>query len=114
VSRLLGAEIPSEEQRALLLRVGVETESAPAGTRIHVAAEPKPLVVDPGSEEILIAVVPTWRRDMAIEADVAEEVARVRGYETTPAHLPDTLMPAYRPSPCASGTSYARPLPVPD
>ena len=99
VSRLLGAEIPSEEQRALLLRVGVETESAPAGTRIHVAAEPKPLVVDPGSEEILIAVVPTWRRDMAIEADVAEEVARVRGYETTPAHLPDTLMPAYRPSP---------------
>ena len=46
-----------------------------------------------------MAVVPTWRRDLAIEADVAEEVARVRGYETTPAHLPDTLMPAYRPSP---------------
>ena len=99
VSRLLGAEISSEEQRALLLRVGVETESAPAGTRIQVAVEPKPLVVDPGSEEILIAVVPTWRRDMAIEADVAEEVARVRGYDTTPAHLQDTLMPAYRPSP---------------
>jgi len=28
-------------------------------------------------------------------------VARVRGYETTPAHLPDTLMPAYRPNPSA-------------
>ena len=61
--------------------------------------EPKPLVVDPGTEEVLVAVVPTWRRDLAIEADVTEEVARVRGYETTPAHLPDTLMPAYRPSP---------------
>jgi phenylalanyl-tRNA synthetase beta chain len=47
----------------------------------------------------VVAVVPTWRRDLAIEADVAEEVARVRGYETTPAHLPDTLMPAFRPSP---------------
>jgi phenylalanyl-tRNA synthetase beta chain len=46
-----------------------------------------------------VAVVPTWRRDLAIEADVAEEVARVRGYETTPGHLPDTVMPAYRPWP---------------
>ena len=52
-----------------------------------------------GDEAVLVAMVPTWRRDLAIEADVAEEVARVRGYETTPAHLPDTLMPAYRPSP---------------
>jgi phenylalanyl-tRNA synthetase beta chain len=99
VSALIGAEIPIDEQRSLLRRVGVETEPAASGTRIHVAAEPKPLVVDPGSEKTLVAVVPTWRRDLAIEADVAEEVARVRGYETTLAHLPDTLMPAYRPAP---------------
>ena len=49
----------------------------------------------------MVAVVPTWRRDLVIEADVAEEVARIRGYDQTPAHLPDTLMPAYRPSPVA-------------
>ena len=60
-----------------------------------------PLVVDPGSEAVAVAIVPTWRRDIVIEADVAEEVARIRGYEATPAHLPDTLMPAYRPSPVA-------------
>jgi phenylalanyl-tRNA synthetase beta chain len=54
--------------------------------------------VEAGSEPVFIAVVPTWRRDLAVEADVAEEVARVRGYETTPGHLPDTVMPAYRPS----------------
>jgi phenylalanyl-tRNA synthetase beta chain len=99
VGKLLGDSIPAADQRELLKRVGIETEAAPAGVRIQVAVEPKPLAVDPGSEEVLLAVVPTWRRDLAVEADVAEEVARVRGYETTPAHLPDTLMPAYRPSP---------------
>ncbi len=99
VSKLLGAEISPADQRDLLRRVGVETEEAPTGIRIQVAAEPKPLVVDPAREEVLVAVVPTWRRDLAVEADITEEVARVRGYETTPAHLPDTLMPAYRPAP---------------
>jgi phenylalanyl-tRNA synthetase beta chain len=99
VSKLLGDHVAVADQRDMLKRVGIETEAAPAGTRIQVAVEPKPLVVDPGTEEVLVAVVPTWRRDLAIEADVTEEVARVRGYETTPAHLPDTLMPAYRPSP---------------
>jgi len=102
VGKLLGTDIPVAEQRDLLLRVGIETEPAPGGTRIDVAAEPRPLVVDANGEETLLAVVPTWRRDLAVEADVAEEVARIRGYETTPAHLPDTLMPAYRPSPVAA------------
>ena len=99
ISKLLGAEISTADQRALLRRVGFETEAAETGARIQVAVEPKPLVVDAGDEETFLAVVPTWRRDLAVEADVAEEVARVRGYETTPAHLPDTVMPAYRPSP---------------
>jgi phenylalanyl-tRNA synthetase beta chain len=99
VGRLLGADVSADEQRDLLARVGIETEAAPTGTRIQVAVEPQPLVVDAPAEEILVAISPSWRRDLAIEADIAEEVARVRGYEMTPAHLPDTLMPAYRPSP---------------
>lgn len=99
VSRLLGEDISTAEQRNLLSRVGVETEPAPAGAEIRVAADPKPLTVASGADEVVVAVIPTWRRDLEVEADVAEEVARVRGYETTPAHLPDTLMPAYRPSP---------------
>jgi phenylalanyl-tRNA synthetase beta chain len=99
VSKLLGGEVPLDEQRELLARVGLQTETAAPGTRIHVAEDPQPLIVDPGGEPVLVAVVPTWRRDLAIEADVAEEVARVRGYETTPGHLPDTVMPAYRPWP---------------
>jgi phenylalanyl-tRNA synthetase beta chain len=98
VSRLLGAAVPTAEQRELLRRVGVETEDAGPGTVIQVAVEPRPLAVH-SAEETVVAIVPTWRRDLVIEADVTEEVARVRGYETTPAHLPDTVMPAFRPSP---------------
>ena len=82
VSKLLGAEISVDEQRTLLRRVGVETELASSGARIQVSGDPKPLVIDPGSEQALVAIVPTWRRDLAIEADLAEEIARIRGYET--------------------------------
>ena len=47
--------------------------------------------------EALVAIVPPHRRDLAIEADIAEEIARVRGYETIAGRLPDTTMPGYRP-----------------
>jgi phenylalanyl-tRNA synthetase beta chain len=44
-------------------------------------------------------VVPGHRRDLHIEADISEEIARVRGYETLAAHLPVTESPPYRPDP---------------
>ena len=47
----------------------------------------------------LVATVPPHRRDLHIEADLVEEIARVRGYETIRGRLPDTLMPALRPEP---------------
>ncbi len=99
VNRLLGVDLPTGEQRDLLARVGMATEIAPSGTRIPVSSEPMPLEIDPGTTETLVATVPTWRRDLAIEADVAEEVARVRGYDVVPELLPDTPMPQYRHSP---------------
>ena len=48
---------------------------------------------------VVEAVVPTWRRDLAVEADIAEEIIRVHGYELVPSTLPDTPMPVYRPDP---------------
>jgi len=101
VNRLLGVELPAAEQRELLARVGVTTEIAPAGTRIVVASGPQPLEVDAGGDETVVATIPSWRRDLAIEADVVEEIARVRGYDVVPGILPDTPMPAYRHSPLA-------------
>jgi phenylalanyl-tRNA synthetase beta chain len=98
VERLLGTTRTAAGQRALLARVGVATEDAPDGTPVVVAAGPDPLVVQP-AEEAVVALVPTWRRDILIEADVAEEIARVGGYDAVPTRTPETLMPTFRPSP---------------
>ena len=99
VNRLLGTDFAPDEQRALLARVGIETAPAAPGTRIRVAAGTKPLDVEPGDAEVVDATVPTWRRDLAVEADIAEEVIRVRGYDLVPATLPHTPMPSYRHDP---------------
>ncbi len=99
IDRLLGTSIAPDDQRTLLARVGIETERGSAGTTVPIAGGTVPLAIDPGDAEVLVALVPTWRRDLEIEADVAEEIARVRGYELVPATLPDTPMPGYRPSP---------------
>ncbi|MFP5342344.1 MAG: phenylalanine--tRNA ligase subunit beta [Candidatus Limnocylindria bacterium] len=99
VERLLGTAVPVEEQRAVLERVGVTTEPAPPGTPVVVSGDPRPLTVDPGTAAVLLATVPSWRRDLLIEADITEEVARVRGYDTIPGILPHTPMPVYQPSP---------------
>ena len=52
-----------------------------------------------GAGDAIVATVPTWRRDLVIEADVIEEIARVHGYEEIPPTLPDTQPPPWRPSP---------------
>src|SRR6185503_16908263 len=69
VDRLLGTEFGAEAQREVLARVGVVTEPAPAGTRVAVATGPQALEVDAGAGA-LVALVPSWRRDLEVEADV--------------------------------------------
>jgi phenylalanyl-tRNA synthetase beta chain len=98
VNRLLGSDLSPERQRALLAQVGIETREEPSGGRIVVAADPQPLTVD-ADEPSVVAIVPSWRRDLEIEADIAEEVARIAGYETIETVTPDTPMPAHRWSP---------------
>jgi phenylalanyl-tRNA synthetase beta chain len=99
VNRLLGTDLDPQQQRSLLARVGVETEPAPAGAEVIVSLEPQPMTAVARDGEALTAIIPTWRRDLAVEADVAEEVARIHGYERIDSVRPDTEMPAYRPSP---------------
>jgi phenylalanyl-tRNA synthetase beta chain len=99
VNRLLGTELSADDQRHLLERVGVVSEESSAGSLVTVALGPDPLVVEPVPGEAIDAIVPTWRRDIEIEADVAEEVARVAGYETVPPVTPHTPMPGFRATP---------------
>jgi phenylalanyl-tRNA synthetase beta chain len=64
VNDLLGTEVPPEETRRILVSLGLS-----------------PLRED---EEGLELSVPTFRTDLTREADLIEEVARVRGYDRIP------------------------------
>lgn len=99
VDRLLGTSLGPDAQAALLARVGIATEPARDGSGVVIAAgaTPRSVAVAPG--EAREAVVPTWRRDLLIEADIAEEVVRLAGYETIAGKTPDTAMPHVRPNP---------------
>jgi phenylalanyl-tRNA synthetase beta chain len=99
VDRLLGADLSAAQQRSLLARVGIGTEEVAMAVEVPIALGADPQLVAAGPGEAVVAVIPTWRRDLAVEADIAEEVARVRGYELTPSLLPDTPMPPFRRSP---------------
>jgi len=102
VDRLLGTDYGADSQREVLRRVGIETQPAGAATDIPIAGGATPATVPAATGEAVIATVPTWRRDIEIEADIAEEVARVHGYELVPARLPATTMPPWRETPLAA------------
>jgi phenylalanyl-tRNA synthetase beta chain len=61
-------------------------------------------VADRG-DGIANVTVPLYREDVVLPADVAEEVARARGYDTVPSPLPSPGLPAHRPDP--SGRRHA-------
>ncbi len=67
---LLGLDVSAEEQVALLARAGV----------LAVAAG-----------DTLTVTPPSWRSDLTRMADVAEEVARLHGFDQIPAALPPLL-----------------------
>ncbi len=99
VDRLLGTTLGEQDQQGYLARVGVETEPAAQRVEVPIAVGSSPATAVAPAGTAVVAVVPTWRRDIEIEADLAEEIARVRGYELVPATLPDTPLPPWRPSP---------------
>jgi len=97
VGRLLGQQIDTQEMREALARVEIATGPVDVDDAL-IIVEGERTVLD-GTVDALVAVVPAHRRDIAIEADVAEEICRIRGYESLPPRLPDTEMPPYRPDP---------------
>lgn len=76
---LLGIHVPLSEAATLLERIGFEV--------LGVRAASEPI-------ESIEAVVPTHRPDVSREADLIEEVARLRGLDAIP-----TVLPAIRPQP---------------
>lgn len=62
--KFLGIEIKAEEITDILQKLGFEVEKR---------------------EDEIIAVPPSWRGDISIKEDIAEEVARIKGYSKIPA-----------------------------
>ena len=104
INRLLGTELPADEQRDAA-RAGRRSRPSPrrrrAGRRRAAARSRWSSIAGAtGRGPAVAALVPTWRRDVAIEADVAEEIARVRGYELVAVrHARHRACRRFRPSP---------------
>lgn len=73
LNQLLGVDVPFGEATAILERLGFARSSTEAETGSAVFR------------------VPAWRPDVTMEADLIEEVARVRGLDAIPAKLPSIL-----------------------
>lgn len=81
--------------------VDISVDKGRIDTYIGVALKKKditdslaPLGLSPTFDDDLLTVtVPSWRRDVGLDVDVIEEIARMYGYHAIPSRLPDTQMP---------------------
>ncbi|MDX1805021.1 MAG: phenylalanine--tRNA ligase subunit beta [Alcanivorax sp.] len=69
IENLLGLRLPAEQVEDILSRLGMEITTQESGEEWTVLA-------------------PSWRFDMAIEADLIEELARIYGYAKLPSRVP--------------------------
>ena len=80
VRRTLAVDLAVDAQVALLERAGATV--APAGAEGASSDDAA------SAAEHLDVTPPTWRRDLARQADLTEEIARLHGYDNIPDHLP--------------------------
>lgn len=73
----LGAEIPGAEAREIFKALGLSVEE---------------------KEDRFLITVPSWRPDLSLEVDLAEELARAWGYDRLPAEIPPFPVPGSIPS----------------
>jgi phenylalanyl-tRNA synthetase beta chain len=96
VRALLGVALPDDEQVALLGSIGISAETVADASKIAITPK-RSISAAKGSTRTVR--VPSWRSDLEIEADLAEEVARLHGYERIPTSIPSADLPPHRPSP---------------
>jgi len=98
VRSLIGVELSGDAQSKLLAGIGIVCTDATTDAPVPVTRS-RHVSVEKGS--LLVGTIPPWRRDIEFEADVAEEVARLYGYDRIAPTLPGGDLPGYRPQPTA-------------
>ena len=87
VAELAGIDLPAEQQRAILGRLGfnaVDPEDPDSWTSDEEQQAFKTKLESAGPGAWIVAV-PTWRPDVDGQADLVEEITRIHGYERLPA-----------------------------
>lgn len=87
VAELAGIDLPVDEQRAILGRLGfnaVDPHDSDSWNDEDERLAFKTHLESVG-EEAWIVAVPTWRPDIDGQADLVEEIARIHGYDRLPA-----------------------------
>lgn len=79
LAQVLGVSVPREEVARTLSSLGFQTEAK--------------------GEVDLSVTVPYWRTDIALPEDLAEEVARITGYDAIPTTTLAAALPAVQPQP---------------
>jgi phenylalanyl-tRNA synthetase beta chain len=97
VRRLLGMDVTLDGIAASLERLDIACERLDAlpGSLEELGESAMGLHID-GGEPVLRCIAPWHRLDIALPADLAEEVARMLGYETIPLTLMDDVLPPQR------------------
>lgn len=93
VARVLGEFVSGAECAALLASVGFAVTAAQGETTSATTGDPM--------RAIMRVSPPTWRADVTAEADLMEEIARLRGYDS----FPDELRP-FRVGDAADSPAY--------
>jgi len=91
IKRILGIEVPRDRVMNILESLGLSlTRSAATHPAIHLMAD------SPPADLPLEVVPPSWRRDLAREIDVIEEVGRIHGYDAIPEDVSVPMAPSAR------------------
>ncbi|MCG6120097.1 MAG: phenylalanine--tRNA ligase subunit beta, partial [Blastomonas sp.] len=109
-----GIDVPADEQKAILERLGFvispvpregrepSPEGAPSTADRRWAPDQVRGTEEGGASELWQITVPSWRRDVAGKADIVEEVVRITGIDAIPStplpRLPGVAKPTASPA----------------